>query len=86
MTPSPDSSAMVGFSDFKFACPICQQHLACEETLRGAPIQRPACKAQITIPALLGLAAHAPSQDHAVGNYCPPVMPGHAPKIRVKKA
>ncbi|MHC1765733.1 MAG: hypothetical protein AB9869_15775 [Verrucomicrobiia bacterium] len=85
MTPR-QLTTMVNSSDFKFSCPFCQQHLACEDDLRGSQIQCPACKAQITIPALLGLAAHAASKDHAVGNYIPPVMPGEVRKIRVKKA
>jgi len=72
-------------TDFKFSCPVCQQHLSCEEASRGTQIQCHACHAPISIPALLGLTAHAPSTQHAVGNYSPAVPPGQTPKIRISR-
>ena len=86
MTLSPTPPATVNASDFKFSCPFCQQHLACEDASRGTQIQCPSCKAQIAVPALLGLTSHAPSSQHAVGNYSPALTPGEAHRIRVGKA
>jgi DNA-directed RNA polymerase subunit RPC12/RpoP len=71
--------------DFRFACPMCQQRLACEDVQRGMRIECPACKAQISIPALLGLMSHASSSGHAFGDYSPPVVPSHTFKIRARK-
>ena len=85
MTQTPKSPAEANASDFRFTCPFCQQHLACEDASRGKEIQCPACQAKISIPGLLGLTTHAPTTGHAVGNYSIPVSPGHAPKIRVKR-
>jgi hypothetical protein len=66
-------------SDFRFSCPFCQQHLACENGNRGTTILCPACKAEIKVPGLPGLAIHIPTSGHGVGNYSPPVPPGRAP-------
>jgi hypothetical protein len=85
MTPPLDSSATVDSTDFKFSCPFCQQHLACDDNSRGREIQCPACKAEITVPGLLGLATHAASKDHAFGDYSPALRPGQAPKVGLKK-
>ena len=49
-------------SEFKFACPSCQQRIAAEATWSGQQIQCPACKAQIAVPAA---PAPAPSQAPA---------------------
>jgi hypothetical protein len=37
-------------SEFKFACPHCQQHLACDEQFSGRQIQCPGCNHLIKIP------------------------------------
>lgn len=49
-------------SEFKFACPSCQQRIAADATWSGQQIQCPACKAQIAVPAA---PAPAPSQAPA---------------------
>lgn len=37
-------------SEFKFACPRCDQHIACDESYYGVQINCPACSAPITVP------------------------------------
>ena len=37
-------------SDFKFTCPLCNQHIAGDEALRGQKIPCPGCHAEITVP------------------------------------
>ncbi len=37
-------------SDFKFACPRCGQHIACEQRCCGLPIDCPACGVKIKVP------------------------------------
>ncbi|MFM2081773.1 MAG: hypothetical protein RL380_464 [Verrucomicrobiota bacterium] len=37
-------------SDFKFTCPLCNQHITGDETLRGQKIPCPGCTAEITVP------------------------------------
>ena len=37
-------------SDFKFACPDCDQHIQCDEQLGGQPIKCPACQADLVVP------------------------------------
>ena len=39
-------------SDFKFACPDCDQHIQCDEQLGGQPIKCPACQADLVVPQL----------------------------------
>ena len=48
-------------SEFKFACPNCQQRIAAEATWSGQQIPCPACKAQITVPGAPADSAHAPA-------------------------
>ena len=44
-------------SDFKFACPHCQQHLQCDEQFSGREIQCPGCHVLIHIPPVPGKTA-----------------------------
>ncbi len=41
-------------SDFKFECPLCKQHLSCDEQHSGRQIQCPACNHLIRIPPVPG--------------------------------
>lgn len=54
MTPD----AIIALTDFKFVCPICEQHLACVASQRGTQIQCPCCQQDIIIPPPLHLAGH----------------------------
>jgi len=44
-------------SEFKFACPHCQQHLQCDEQFSGREIQCPTCHVLIRIPPIPGKTA-----------------------------
>lgn len=44
-------------SEFKFACPHCQQHFLCDERYSGREIQCPSCKVLIHIPHVPGKTA-----------------------------
>jgi len=46
-------------SDFKFACPQCQQHLQCDEQFSGRQIQCPGCSHLIRIPPAPGRTAQS---------------------------
>ncbi|MFM2295326.1 MAG: hypothetical protein RLZZ350_1739 [Verrucomicrobiota bacterium] len=37
-------------SDFKFTCPLCNQHITGDDALRGQKIPCPGCAAEITVP------------------------------------
>ncbi len=54
-------------SEFKFACPSCNQRIAADATWSGQQIQCPACKAQIAVPA-----APAPAPSQAAAAPTPP--------------
>jgi len=37
-------------SDVRFACPFCTQHIACDRSFSGAPIDCPSCGRRIVVP------------------------------------
>jgi hypothetical protein len=41
---------MITISELKFACPVCQQHIACDPGLGGLQMECPTCLAKIIIP------------------------------------
>jgi hypothetical protein len=41
---------MITTSELKFACPVCQQHIACDPGLGGLQMDCPTCFRQIIIP------------------------------------
>jgi hypothetical protein len=41
---------MTTISELKFACPVCQQHIACDPGLGGLQMECPTCLAKIVIP------------------------------------
>ncbi|HVU08715.1 MAG TPA: hypothetical protein VHG89_09255 [Verrucomicrobiae bacterium] len=41
---------MTTVGEIKFACPVCDQHIACNPALGGLPMQCPTCFQQILIP------------------------------------
>jgi len=41
---------MTTVSELKFACPVCQQHIACDPGLGGLQMECPTCFQQIIIP------------------------------------
>jgi hypothetical protein len=41
---------MITISELKFACPVCQQHIACNPGLGGLQMECPTCFRQIIIP------------------------------------
>jgi hypothetical protein len=41
---------MITTCELKFACPICQQHIACDPGLGGLQMECPTCFAGIIIP------------------------------------
>lgn len=72
-------------SEFKFACPSCQQRIAADATWSGQQIQCPACKAQIAVPA-----APAPDPSQAPAAPIPPPkgrlsVSAHAPEAPAPK-
>jgi hypothetical protein len=63
-------------SDFKFACPLCDQHIKCDERLGGQQIKCPSCGGDILIPLPQSPAAAPPP---------PPPSPPQ-PAVRVSAA
>jgi len=64
-------------SEFKFACPHCQQRIACDEQFSGRQIQCPECDHLIRIPAVPGkTAAYAPESGMTWATH---VRPAKAP-------
>src|SRR5277367_2198561 len=43
-------------SEFKYACPVCGQHIKCDSSQAGAQMECPTCFQKITVP-------QAPSSD-----------------------
>jgi hypothetical protein len=41
---------MTTISELKFACPVCQQHIACDPGLGGLQMKCPTCLATMIIP------------------------------------
>jgi hypothetical protein len=50
-------------SEFKFACPHCEQHLQCDEQFSGRQIQCPRCHHLIRVPAVPGKTAQFDPQS-----------------------
>jgi len=65
-------------SQFKFACPHCQQHLQCNEQMAGRQLQCPSCQVLIRIPPAPGHTAEFnPESGKTWATYLPP---GKAPR------
>jgi hypothetical protein len=63
-------------SEFKFSCPHCQQHLACDEQFSGREIQCPGCHHLIRIPSVPGKTVdYKPESGKTWATY---VAPGNA--------
>lgn len=60
-------------SEFKFSCPVCSQHLECDDSLSGSSIQCPACQNGITVPH--SLTAAVPSSPEKMSNPPPDIRP-----------
>lgn len=45
-------------SEFKYACPVCGQHIQCDSAQAGAAMDCPTCFQKITVPQAPGTAAH----------------------------
>ena len=60
-------------SEFKFACPQCQQHLQCDEQFAGREIQCPGCNHLIRIPPVPGKTAqYTPESGMTWATFVPP--------------
>ena len=72
-------------SEFKFSCPHCSQHLACEEQFSGRQIQCPACQVLIRIPAVPGKTAQFdPQSGKTWATFVPPGNVGPPKKAAIK--
>jgi hypothetical protein len=60
-------------SEIKFACPGCEQHIACDTGYSGMEISCPACKAKMIVPQLPG--APPPPARLSIGSTAPPPLP-----------
>jgi hypothetical protein len=59
-------------SEFKFACPLCNQHLQCDERFSGREIQCPSCHHLIHIPPVPGKTAqYTPESGKTWATYIP---------------
>jgi hypothetical protein len=68
-------------SEFKFECPHCQQHLACDEQFSGRQIQCPGCNHLIRIPPVPGKTVeHQPQSGMTWATHVPPPQPNPPPK------
>lgn len=60
-------------SEFKFECPHCKQHLACDEAHSGRQIQCPGCNTLIRIPNVPGQTAnYKPESGNTWATHMPP--------------
>jgi DNA-directed RNA polymerase subunit RPC12/RpoP len=58
---------------FKFECPHCHQHLACDEEHSGRQIQCPGCNHLIRVPPVPGKTAdYQPESGNTWATYIPP--------------
>jgi DNA-directed RNA polymerase subunit RPC12/RpoP len=55
LTPQP--SIVRAMSEFKYACPVCGQHIKCDSTQAGATMECPTCFQKIVVP-------QAPASDN----------------------
>lgn len=60
-------------SEIKFACPGCQQHIACDTGYSGMEISCPACKAKMIVPQLPG--TPPPPPRLSIESTAPPPLP-----------
>jgi hypothetical protein len=59
-------------SEFKFNCPHCEQHLACDEQFSGRQIQCPGCQHLIRIPSIPGKTVdYKPESGNTWGTFVP---------------
>jgi hypothetical protein len=59
-------------SEFKFACPLCQQHFQCDEQFSGREIQCPSCKHLLRIPPVPGKTAqYTPESGQTWATFVP---------------
>jgi len=65
-------------SDFKFSCPRCDQHIACDASYFGIQINCPMCHAPITVP--VPASAASPVQD-PTGSRPPNINVPSGPRI-----
>jgi hypothetical protein len=60
-------------SEFKFECPLCKQHLACDAQFAGRQIQCPGCDKLIRIPSIPGqTAVYQPESGNTWATHLPP--------------
>ena len=70
-------------SDFKFACPKCEQHLQCDEQFSGRQIQCPSCHILLHIPPIPGrTAAFQMESGKTWATYIAPVLAPRPPPCR----
>ena len=59
-------------SEYKFACPHCEQHLQCDEQLSGREIQCPNCHHLLHIPPVPGKTAqYSPESGKTWATFVP---------------
>jgi DNA-directed RNA polymerase subunit RPC12/RpoP len=68
-------------SEFKFECPHCGQHLACDTQFSGRQIQCPSCHHLIHIPPAPGQTnQYQPESGMTWATFAPPAAPKPPPK------
>ena len=73
-------------SEFKYACPVCGQHVICDSSQAGSVLECPTCFQKITVP-------QAPASDEQkfiitgtkVGAAGPKVLEGDSSPVRTRK-
>src|SRR5947209_5358951 len=66
-------------AEIKFSCPLCTQHIACDELWGGHQIQCPGCKGELTVPVVPKAAA--PPGPMRVSAPPPPPSAGGNPLV-----
>jgi DNA-directed RNA polymerase subunit RPC12/RpoP len=68
-------------AEFKFECPHCHQHMACDEQFSGRQIQCPGCNHLINIPHVPGKTAeYRPESGQTWATFMPPANLKPPPK------
>ncbi len=59
-------------SEFKFACPVCGQHITCDSANSGTPMECPTCFRKLVVP-------HAPADESSKFILSATLVPGKKP-------
>lgn len=69
-------------ADLKFSCPKCDQHISCDTSWAGRPLQCPACQAQLVAPHAVSIPTEAPAAPREIHKAAGPKLAPGATQVR----